>query len=162
MEETKGSEDTTESDKTVEAAESGEFSYHGSHIMVFVFLLQVFLILTPVSLRKRRFGSVKHVESEGEWKSLLKEASSLKCSLFVEFTAPFCKPCKKIAPIFSTLATETSGMFALVDVEELQDLAVELGVGALPAFHVYKNSKFVESMMGDDESRLRAFVAKHA
>lgn len=79
----------------------------------------------------------------------------------MQFTASFCQPCKAIAPLFDALAKETSGIFARVDIEELDALALEQGVSALPAFHAYRNGVKTDTMMGQYEDRLRVFVKKN-
>lgn len=67
----------------------------------------------------------------------------------VDFYAPWCGPCKKIAPeleriseIFSTTK------FVKVDIDDLEDLAAELQIRVVPTFIVMKDSKEVRRFTG--------------
>lgn len=55
--------------------------------------------------------------------------------LVADFTAGWCKPCQKMAPIFESLATEfkDAAVFVKVDIDELAEAFDGLSV---PAFHV--------------------------
>ena len=98
--------------------------------------------------------------TESEWQAAQDEAAAAHVPVVVQFTGAFCQPCKRIAPVFDALAATHSGIFLRVDVMALQDLAVEQGVGPIPAFHWYRGGKLVDSMVGADEAGLRAKMAK--
>jgi thioredoxin 1 len=78
----------------------------------------------------------------------------------VDFGAEWCGPCRRISPIFHTLATEfkDKATFFSFDIDTNQELAVELGVGSIPAFHIYKSGKLVNKMIGADPDKLRKLV----
>ena len=80
----------------------------------------------------------------------------------VDFTAQWCGPCQAIAPHFMELSEKfTTIQFIKVDVDELDDLAVEFGVSAMPTFMVFKNGEMVEQMVGASKEKLTELVEKY-
>ncbi len=75
----------------------------------------------------------------------------------VDFTATWCGPCKTIAPYFEELSAKFPDIeFVKIDVDELEDLAAECGISAMPTFHVYSNGVKVAEMTGADKDKLLA------
>jgi thioredoxin len=69
--------------------------------------------------------------------------------LIVRFTAPWCGPCKTFAPVFDKAAEETSGMtFAVLDVDDNQDIATEFGIRGVPSVVFFKDGEVAYRMMG--------------
>ena len=68
----------------------------------------------------------------------------------VDFTATWCAPCRFIAPILDTLATELQGQmkFAKLDVDVNQDTAQQYGIRAMPTLLVFKGGKVVKQLVG--------------
>ena len=76
--------------------------------------------------------------------------------------ATWCGPCKVIAPaIVKMSAAYPSARFYKLDVDEVPDVAQELGVRAMPTFMVFKNGEKVGEVVGANEVALRALVEKH-
>jgi thioredoxin 2 len=61
--------------------------------------------------------------------------------VLVDFWAPWCGPCKMVAPEFVKLAGETAGRFVItkVNTEELPSLSQRFRVTAIPTMVVFKN-----------------------
>ena len=79
--------------------------------------------------------------------------------LLVDFTASWCGPCKMIGPYFEELAGKFPGVvFVKVDVDDLDDVAAECGISAMPTFQLYSNGVKVEELTGADKGKLEALA----
>ena len=96
-----------------------------------------------------------------EWKALLEEEDRL---VVVDFTAVWCGPCQRIAPTFEAMAEEYAeqAVFVKVDVDELPELAAQLGVSSMPTFLFYRRGERLDMLRGADEAGLRRLVAEHS
>lgn len=81
----------------------------------------------------------------------------------MDFKAVWCGPCKFIAPVFHRLAEQYAGKahFLQVDVDDVADVAQEVGIEAMPTFLVFKNKQKVDSLVGANPKALEALVAKY-
>ena len=73
--------------------------------------------------------------------------------LIVDFWAKFCGPCKMMKPMFDKVSEELRNensevQLYTLDVEQNRDLAVELGVRAVPTLKSFSDGKEVYSRPG--------------
>ena len=106
-------------------------------------------------------GNMRMLSTKAEFDAAL--AASHGKLLVIDFTASWCGPCQRIAPVFEALSAEyPQASFAKVDVDENQETAQECKVSAMPTFKGYREKREVFSVRGADEATLRAQIAAHA
>ncbi|MBL6969772.1 MAG: thioredoxin [Campylobacterales bacterium] len=68
----------------------------------------------------------------------------------VDFWAPWCGPCRMIAPVIDELAEAYEGKANIckVNTDEQQDLAVKFGVRSIPTIVFLKDGEKVDEMVG--------------
>jgi len=98
------------------------------------------------------------ITSADQFKAL---TSGSPTPVLVEFGASWCKKCKVLAPIVSRLAgAAPSLLVCTVDIDELGDLAEELGISSVPRIQVFKAGSLSEDYMGSSESDVEALFQR--
>ena len=66
-----------------------------------------------------------------------------------DFWAPWCGPCKMLAPVLEEVASEFTNIeFYKVNVDENQEAAGEFGIMSIPTMIGFKNGEKVASSLG--------------
>ena len=85
----------------------------------------------------------------------------LATQVVVDFTASWCGPCQRIAPVFVKLAEEmTDVVFVKVDVDENAEVAEECGIQSMPTFQFYKSGQMVHEFSGASEDKIKEAIAQ--
>ena len=68
----------------------------------------------------------------------------------VDFWAPWCGPCRKIAPIIDEIAEDYKGRLKVVKVntDENVRIAQEYSISGIPSILIFKNGEAVERLVG--------------
>lgn len=68
----------------------------------------------------------------------------------VDFWAPWCGPCRMIAPVIEKLAEDFDGKAKVckVNTDEEQDIAVKFGIRSIPTIIFFKDGEMVDQVVG--------------
>jgi thioredoxin 1 len=84
--------------------------------------------------------------------------------VLVDFWAPWCAPCRALAPVLEELDAELSGKVKIVkvNVDENGIVAGQLGIRSIPTVVVFKDGQAVEGAVGAlSKGELIALLDKH-
>lgn len=82
----------------------------------------------------------------------------------IDYWAPWCSPCRMIAPIVDEVAQEYDGKIKVgkVNVDENREIAQEFGVMSIPTLIVFKGGKAVDRVVGfKPKNELKALLDKY-
>ena len=82
--------------------------------------------------------------------SFSKEVLESDVPVLVDFWAPWCAPCRMVAPVLEELAREYNGMVKIVklNTDENQALAMKYNIMSIPSLLIFKNGEVVDQVVG--------------
>lgn len=98
-------------------------------------------------------------QNEGKKKGLVqaitdsqfeKEVIESEIPVFVDFWAPWCGPCRMVAPIVEELASEYQGRvkFVKMNVDENPQVAGAMGIRSIPTLVIFKGREVADYRIG--------------
>ncbi len=118
----------------------------------------------------RRYRQMKDYDPENESKKLVTLTDAgfakqiAKGVVFVDFWAPWCAPCRMLAPTISELSEEFDGraVIAKLNVDENKKSASRYGIRSIPTMIIFKDGEPVEQITGvKPKSSLMKSINKH-
>ncbi|XP_065363569.1 uncharacterized protein LOC135956895 [Calliphora vicina] len=104
---------------------------------------------------------IKTVISRQHFEELLKSFKDKY--IIVEFYAVWCGACKMLALQFQNFAEKYQDKLEVlkIDVDDLEELAIEYEVNQMPSYMIMKNGQKLEQYFGSKPEQLEAMVEKY-
>ena len=85
--------------------------------------------------------------TDNDWDSVVLNSDT---PVFVDFWAPWCGPCRMVAPVVDELSAEYDGKvkFVKLNTDDNAAIATRYGIRSIPTLMVFKGGQAVESVIG--------------
>jgi putative thioredoxin len=90
-------------------------------------------------------------------------AASTRQPVLVDFWAPWCGPCKQLAPVLEKAVADAKGKVTLVkmNIDEHPQIPGQLGIQSIPAVIAFEKGQPIDGFMGAlPESQVRGFIER--
>lgn len=105
-------------------------------------------------------ANVKEI-TDGAFKA---EVLDSKIPVLVDFWAPWCAPCRAIAPVVEEISNEMSGKVAVfkMNVDENYEIPGQLGIRSIPTLKLFVNGTEKNQMVGSaSKEQIKSFVSQN-
>ncbi|PKL84135.1 MAG: thioredoxin [Ignavibacteriae bacterium HGW-Ignavibacteriae-3] len=87
---------------------------------------------------------------EGTDSNFAQEVLQSETPVLVDFWAPWCGPCRMVAPVVEEIAEEMAGKLKVVKVNTDENFGVsnQFGIRSIPTLGIFKNGKLVDAVIG--------------
>ena len=110
------------------------------------------------------YKMIQTFDSEEHYHNTLKQVGANKL-IIINFSANWCIPCKKVAPLYEDLSEQDNLMtkcyFYKVDVDEHSEIADICGAAKMPTFQVYSKGEKVFESIGPNLDELNKFLSSN-
>lgn len=91
-----------------------------------------------------------HFTVEGTDQNFDNEVLNSNLPVLVDFWAPWCGPCRMVAPVVEEIAKEYKGKLKVVklNTDENQEVAFKYGIRSIPTLGIFKGGKVVDAVIG--------------
>lgn len=105
-------------------------------------------------------ADVKEI-TDGAFKTEVLES---KIPVLVDFWAPWCAPCRAIAPVVAEISQEMAGKISVfkMNVDENYEIPGQLGVRSIPTLKLFVNGAEKNQMVGSaSKEQIKSFISQN-
>lgn len=83
--------------------------------------------------------------------------------VIIDFWAPWCTYCRRIAPAFDKIAAQQENklIFAKINIDETPEIAEEYGIDTIPTLLLFKHGEVAGAIVApDSKSKIESFITE--
>lgn len=83
--------------------------------------------------------------------------------VIIDFWAPWCTYCRRIAPAFDKIAAQQENklIFAKINIDETPEIAEEYGIDTIPTLLLFKHGEVAGAIVApDSKSKIELFITE--